>query len=313
MGADSGARKASVLGAAALLLAGCGAVTPYAPRTASWMAPESSNTDLLYVSEYGHSEVQVYSYPQDKLIGTLTGLRYPEGECTDAAGDVYVANSASDGVSEFAHGGTTPIASYVDPHHEPFACSIDPTTGNLAVTEYGEGTKRDSVAIFSSASTPPMQYINSLFIYAYCAYDAHGDLFADGYDDRRTFRIVELPKGRSTFRKIKLNVRFAIAGNVQWDGTYVTVSDGKKRIYRFSINGTQGQAVGTTTIDGVNHGLRLFSFQGGTAIVPNVHHEGSLFGKGTLQFYNYPAGGEPTKILKPLDGPDDAVVSGYSD
>ncbi len=317
-------RKVSASTLCAALLAGCGGygIATYGslPKSAtsqahpalgeSRISPQSRRGDLLYVSDDGRAEIQVFSYPRLKLVGTLTGVIDPEGECTDAAGDVFVANTGSDDVSEFAHGGDTPIANYVDPYHDPFACSVDPTTGNLAVTEYGHlNSIPDSVAIFSSPSSLPTQYFNPLFIYVYCAYDARGNLFVDGYDDRRTFKIVELPKGSSNFEKIVLDKKFQIAGNLAWDGSHMALSNGRKMIYRLLFSGTRGRTVGSTAIDRVKYHLRLFSFQGGMVIVPNVTHEGSIFGKGTPQFYDYPAGGKPTETIQNLEGPADAVVS----
>ncbi len=52
------------------------------------------------------NDVYVYSYPQGKLTGKLTGFHYPQGLCVDKAGDVFVTNSVDRGKSvfEYAHG-----------------------------------------------------------------------------------------------------------------------------------------------------------------------------------------------------------------
>jgi DNA-binding beta-propeller fold protein YncE len=305
--------RRAAFGLAAALLAACTThgITPNQAAPDSARPLSSSGGDLLYVSEYGESELQIYSYPQNQLLQTIKNVvYYPDGECTDAAGDVYVANTARDYVSEFAHGGTSPIASFVDKHRHPVTCSVDPTTGKLAVTEYGyDDSIRDSIAIYSSPIDKPTQYFTPLFIYISCAYDPQGDLFVDGYDDSRHFRLVELPAGGTEFKKIALDKRPTIAGNLMWDGTYMTVSDHKRTIYRFSISGRRGQLVGTTTILGISHGLSLYSIESGTLIVADVVAPDSMFGKGSLKFYNYPAGGRPTNTIHKLLGPDDGVVS----
>jgi len=65
-------------------------------------------------------------------LANFTGL------CVDAQGNVFVptwqGESGTRGyVYEFAHGGSTPIATLSDPGGA-FGCSVDLTTGNLAVT-----------------------------------------------------------------------------------------------------------------------------------------------------------------------------------
>ena len=47
-------------------------------RGASWMAPGLAKRDLLYLSD-GDGNVYVYSFPDAKLQGTLTGLSFPDG------------------------------------------------------------------------------------------------------------------------------------------------------------------------------------------------------------------------------------------
>ncbi|MGA8327032.1 MAG: hypothetical protein WB757_13220, partial [Candidatus Cybelea sp.] len=59
----------------------------------------------------------------------------------------------------------------------------------------------------------------------------------------------------------------------------------------------------------ISHGLSLYSIESGTLIVADVVAPDSMFGKGSLKFYNYPAGGRPTNTIHKLLGPDDGVVS----
>src|SRR5581483_6634905 len=61
-----------------------GAVIP-PTRGASWMAPQAQKAaSLLYVSNWGTSDVTVYTYANGGglvLIGTLTGFSLPGGLC----------------------------------------------------------------------------------------------------------------------------------------------------------------------------------------------------------------------------------------
>ena len=58
------------------------------------MSPATKKGTLLYVSNSSSSDayVAVYTYPKLRLVGKLTGFTSPEGECADAAGDVWVAD-----------------------------------------------------------------------------------------------------------------------------------------------------------------------------------------------------------------------------
>src|ERR1700677_289861 len=106
------------------------------PQT-SWMAQKATSQNLLYIGDNGSGGVLVYSYaPGYKLVGFLAAPRYPGGECVDKAQDVFIpdAGGGGDVTFEYAHGGTAPIAILGDLGGGPVACSIDPTTGNLAVT-----------------------------------------------------------------------------------------------------------------------------------------------------------------------------------
>jgi len=91
---------------AVAMLAGCGgsqqpigapgampqtsALATHADRGKSWMLPEAKADDLLYISNV--YTVTVYSYPKGKHVGTLKGFYEPFGECSDSAGNVFIAN-----------------------------------------------------------------------------------------------------------------------------------------------------------------------------------------------------------------------------
>ena len=82
----------------------------------SWMAPDAKAQNLLYLTNYGANNVLVFSYPQDKLVGTLTGpFDLPDGDCTDKKSDVWIVNNVFEGIVEYKHGGTNPIATLQDP------------------------------------------------------------------------------------------------------------------------------------------------------------------------------------------------------
>jgi hypothetical protein len=132
----------------------------------------------------------------------LTGaFNSPLGECADAVGDVWITNLGSREIIEYAHGGTEPIATLTEPPAEkPQACSIDPTTGNLAVTNPTD------VAIYAGATGTPTTYSDpAIYTLWYCAYDSSGNLFADG---ETSGEVGEIPEGGSSFTAVRLNEDF---------------------------------------------------------------------------------------------------------
>ena len=166
----------------------------------SWMASDALAGNLLYVSDTNRNEVDVYSYPAAQLKGKLTGFSNPHGMCVDAAGDVYMTSGGSSEIFEYAHGGTKPIATLQDPGYFPKACSVDPTTGNLAVMNFQQTAASGNVVIYTHAKGKPKAYeAPNMFFYYFTEYDANGNLFIDGDAmDGHTFVLAE--SGRRAVR-----------------------------------------------------------------------------------------------------------------
>jgi len=307
-------------GAAVALLAGCGGPQPFgapgaigqtsanaahAERGTSWMAPDAKKKDLLYISDEGADKVYVYSYPKGKLKGALAGFTAPRGECVDKTGDVFITNFYSHNIIEYAHGGTSPIATLSDPGYAPIDCSVDPTTGNLAVTNYGStGTLSGDVAIYKHAKGSPKAYYSDpdIFYMLSCGYDNASNLFVDGATSSGAFEFAELPSGGSSLQNIKLNQSIEYPGGVQWDGKHVAVGDTYANvIYQFTISGKKGKKVGSTSLSGASY-IYQFWIQKPKVIGPND-------GYPNVKLWDYPAGGSPIKIITGLDIPVGATVS----
>jgi hypothetical protein len=272
------------------------------------MAPGAAKGDLLYISSYANGEVLVYSYPQGKLVGTLTGFYGPDGICVDKRGDIWIVNNNAAGVVgvvEYKHGGTSPIATLVDPGYFPVNCSIDPTTGNLALSnlETYYPYKQGNAAIYAHAQGMPKLYRDSkLFQVYFSGYDNKGDLYVDGTPSPSFgFQFAELPKGNKTFTNITLKGgTIYFPGKVLWDGKYVTVGD---QTYQnkspetsgiYQTTGSGGKIVGTTPLKGSSDVVG-FWIQGNTVIAPDI-------GLLDVRFYRYPAGGKSTKVLPHCEG-----------
>jgi hypothetical protein len=167
-----------------------GAGTHVAPGR-SWMAPEAKKNDLAYISNFYNSTILAFTYPGGKNVGSIASDE-PQGECTSktSKGNWWVVDSGSDEISEYAHGGTTPLKTLSEDVGEAAGCSIDPTTGNLAVTLLGTG----DVVIFTGGSGTGTTIADDLSSTYFAAYDDKGDLFVDGITPSDAVGVVELHK-----------------------------------------------------------------------------------------------------------------------
>lgn len=277
--------------------------TPHPDRAPSWIAPDLKPSDLMYVSDVGTGDVDIYSYPEGRLRGQLTGFKFPAGLCADKDGDVYVTELFGAKIVEFRHGATKRMRTIRDPVEDPGDCSVDPTTGNLAVTNVSTPySGPGEVLIYDHAAGKPHHYKDSsLAYYQFCSYDSQGNLFVDGTLSGN-FQLAELPNGQKPFTNISVDEQIAYAGGVHWDGTSLAVGDYESnKIYQFSISGSSGTEVGKTVLKGANFPID-FAIQGSRVIAPN--DEGA-----SVMYWKYPAGGKHVKVIHKLSHPWGVVIS----
>jgi hypothetical protein len=248
---------------------------------------------LLYVVGTGH--VYIFTYPKGSLVGQ-TKITEGSDDCSDKRGDVFA--TGYDSVSVFAHGDTKPRRTLSVPG-DAYACSVDPTTGNLAVL----GTV--GVMLFKKAKGKYELLNEPTFVPRQCGYDDKGNLFVDGYL-YTTFKFAELPKGSANFIKISVGQNI-VGGEVQWDGKYITVEDdggyGVATIYRLQVSGSRATIVGKTRLTQASMMPLLSWIYDGAIIVP--YSIGSSYKDVAVGFWNYPTGGKATKtIAKSLHSPE---------
>jgi hypothetical protein len=310
------------------LLAGCAAGTPQStfnpaesavaashgmrqPARRSWMSPDAKRKDLLYVSDAEANLVDVYSYPGGKLEGQLSGFAGVQGLCTDKSGNVWITNQSQETILEFAHGGKSPIATLNDSGYHPGACSVDPSTGNLAVANLdtlSEGA--GGLAIYTGAKGSPQLYNDSTLAYAfYVAYDRSGNVFVDGQNRSSQLFFGELPKSSSTLETIDTSGISGLGAGVAWDGKYITLGiTSPSTIYQLTVSGSAASIAGTTTISG-DPGL------GGYDVVTKGNRQGTLVidpetgGTKDVGYFKYPSGSGPTKSITGLENPDSVAIS----
>jgi hypothetical protein len=318
----SSIRLALFVVVATALFTGCGgavnptAATPFAaPEDSlgpSWMDPSAVGRRLLYVSTDGvsyHGAVYVYGYDNPtKLVGKLTGFSQPGGECTDKAGDIFIADFylVNGRITEYRHAGTHPIATFEDPYEDPTGCAVDPKSGKLAVAN----ALPDSTATLGDVAiyTDPKHVKTYVLPYGLPgppAYDAAGDLLMEGMaNPPPAYGLEELPAGASAFKKIALQgAAVGSPDGVMWDGHYfvLTLIAGGSHVvtglYRVNIVGSVATVQSSVTLtDSCDQKTK-------NADVPNPWVEGNVVSGGNnackhrFDYWNYAKGGQPIRSI----------------
>jgi len=266
-------------------------------RTRSWMALEARSEDLLYISDfYG---VHVFSYPSGTPVGEIGGFASAQGLCSDRAGNVFVTDTQVRRVWEFAHGGTKPIRSFTDIYVDfnPFDCSVDPTTNNLAVTSQDA----EFVVIFPNEKNRPQVVYDPYATMAWCTYVGKGNLYAEQVYYGHRWHIGVLPKGSSGFTNYLLDRRAGHAGSLQFDGQHVAVLDYATNIlHQLRFSGSKAIMIGSTPLNGAKS-IEQFWIYKKKVIGPDLY--------GSTYYWNYPAGGSPVKIIQGFTLPAGSTVS----
>lgn len=255
----------------------------------SWMLTEAQSGALIYATG-GCGGTCVISYSDGALVGSLgTGTPNRSGACSDAKGNVFIAGGST--VTEFAHGGTSPINTLNLPGDEALGCSVDPISGNLAVVFESDN---GDIAIFQNEQGTPSVYQSQLVSF-YCGYDASGDLFVDGRNSNQSVDLSELPKGSSSFTRLTIDGTLGDPpAQVQWDGHYMTyqsIDQGRARIVSLSIAGSTATIVHTTRLKRITSRSSQSWIYEGTVVVPYATKGTKLLNK--LGIWKYPAGGKP--------------------
>lgn len=280
----------------------------------SWMRAGAASGDLMYVADVKDNEVEVYTYPAGTLAGTLTGFKGLAYMCVDGKGHVFIPSYGAAAIFEYAHGGTSPIRTLNDPRAEPYSCSIDPKTGNLAAANYLLQNSTDgNVVIYQHAKGRPFGHLLYGLLNPYfCAYDNAGDLFVSGsgpVGGSGYFSMEELVRGARLFSPVTLQNVPAYPNGLQWDGNYLAVgtgtlagpSSGDTYIYRMRVSNFLAKTIGTARLK-ENGPTANFFVDGSTILVSGGETQPNV------ALFNYPAGGAPTQTY-PQTSPSGVVVS----
>jgi hypothetical protein len=228
-------------------------------RRASWLAHGLSDAaKLLFVSDDESDDVYIFALPAMTLEGTLTGFEEPGGMCVDAAGNVWLANTAAQTMVEYSHAGTL-LASLSIAAQYPVGCAINPRNGDLAVasimdTMGGPG----NVEVFAKGSLVGRPYQNpNQYEYFFAAYDGNGNLYVDGFGPSFGYTLSELPARSASMESIAVSGatiyfpgglswyphrKYLIAGDQECNGAISSCE------YWLSISGTTATVAGSTPL-----------------------------------------------------------------
>jgi hypothetical protein len=197
--------------------------TPLQVTVTGWMSPQAKGENLVYVgTSQNPVGVFVYDYKTGALVGELGGFDffYPAGMCVDASGDVWITDSASGHVVEYAHGSDSPVQTLTT-NADPVGCSIS-LNGDLAVTNYMATNGFSTIQIWKDASGTPATYDfpDACYFMWPPGYDNKGNLYVESQNN-----VCELPAGGSGLKRIAFDKKIYDPGTVMWDGQYITLTD----------------------------------------------------------------------------------------
>jgi hypothetical protein len=276
------------------------------------MLREASSEDLLYIMDPGTGGIEVYSDtpPKYKLVGVLSPPNGYDYLCINRAQDVFATTGYS--VVEYKHGGTSPLRILGGLPSGASGCAVDPVTGTLALPTYGQ-----SVTFFKKNSgrhtniPVPKPYA----LGGKCAYDGSGNLFVGALigSPSATFALLEIPHNSKQFVEIKLDepLDTDISGGIVWDGKYLDIADSKQDIiYQFAIAGKKG-SLKAKIVPQRSYDITGFFVEGTTLVVSAFNTPTTSFPRtgGIVNFYDYPAGGKKTGVIRGVGYPYGVVVS----
>jgi hypothetical protein len=291
-----GITRAFMLGWLAVLM-GCSVAQPSIPQAfegtsasagavTSWIDPAAKSGPLLYVT--AKQQVDVYTWPTLGRAGVLKGLQNASGACEDAAGNLWIVETYKQTITEFAHGGTVPIATLHDPGQYPVACAVDKQNGDLAAANGFNYPNDSSIVIFRHAAGTGVVYddpgLNTL---TSVDYGPGGKIYVDGWSGKFVLQSF----ARKQFKTISIEgATIGHPGGIQYWNNSLTVADAGSTMSPVTIYqvSDSGKVLASTTL---TQSSLSYSYQ--------IRHDkvvcACLFNREIL-VYAYPGGGLPTRI-----------------
>lgn len=221
----------------------------------------------------------------------LLDLATQPGYARTAAGTFWIIDvnpsTYTSVLYEYAHDGSQPIATLQGPQ-DAYVCSVDPSTGNLAV-----GDLNATIAVYANAGGSPTYYSTAGFMadVRIITYDGSGDLyFRSEWVKKATGW---LPAGGSNVMHFAVSKR----GSYGWNGQYLAIRATTKKpvtngLLLYKLDGGGGKKVGTVALKQCNGTFGTFSIRGSELAIPCLGNSGY-----SLKYYKYPSGGNPIESI----------------
>lgn len=297
-----------------LILTACAAPPAPASYTPSGLAaPATSGARFLYVSDVENSVVDVYSVPALKLVDRLKDFFEPQGECTNAAGDVWIADTGYQTILEYAPGAKKPMATLDDYFGYPAGCAVNPINGDLAVTnEYANSGPSDVLVYANASGTPQAFRDNAQQIQYFAAYDDNGNLYVSGATIKGAYLLARLSAGAKALSSMKVSgATIHEPGTVLWNAGNLLLGDQACKggstscLYVATVSGNTATVTSTIALgrscDVVQIAIYNGALYGGNGKCS--HH------RSTVDAWSYP-GGERDSAVAGSRAPIGAAVSG---
>jgi hypothetical protein len=276
----------------------------------TWLSSDISKaTKVLFVTDAGTDDVYLFNLSTLKHLGTITGFDDPQGACSDNKGNVWITNLDGQNVDEYSHEGVLENT-LTDSTGYPVGCAWDPTTGNLAVTNFDDiSSEPGAVLVYHHASGSPTAYRNKAqSFYFFAGYDTKGNLFFDGKNSNGTFMLSELRKGHVKAGSIEIiGGTIYFPGTVEWyaTGNYLIVGDqfcgdvNATCLFHLTIARNAGTIKGKTTVKSYTGGSICDLVQGteyGTQFLGSDYEYGSPCSglPSTTDTWPFPRGKDPS-------------------
>jgi sugar lactone lactonase YvrE len=147
-----------------------------------WLSPAAKTCkQQLFVSSFRLNYVSIYCVVGKRQnqapIGEITdGINGPEGAVVDAKGNLYITNTNSNTVSEYAPGTTSPSFTYSSMLSAPAGVAVD-AKQNVYVSNLGSG----EVIEFAQGANTAAATLTGMTLPIDVAVDAKGDVYVTTY------------------------------------------------------------------------------------------------------------------------------------
>jgi hypothetical protein len=292
----------------------------HALTTPSFMDPSAVGKPLVFVSDAGLDKEDVEIFLQSdttKMVGQITGLS-PEGIATDAARNLYIANTGYQNVLIYAPPYTSVTLTLPSGDNIPAAVAVS-AKGVVAVANFCTLSNcqgdTGSVSFFAKGSTTPCVSVADPTNFALmdnATFDGAGNLYVEGTGSApQTYNIGKIVGGCNA-SKIELlttsNLRRWIGG-IQVDKSHRIAVINKINAsgpffidtYNPPKNGSLGAPYSITRLQGQRtSSIENFAFLSSGAHIYDADSHGGNPGSKSDEF-NYPTSGSPINTIGGFD------------